>query len=128
LKILAFPLALVKSIIEKLINQKRLILNWKQVFFPRSNLSLMTIYALICLCLSLAGVAGLQFFYLAYLERMDKETRKNLRDTERQNQQLKQRLLEAELQIAQQAKIIESTLGEQLEDEEEVWADVIDDR
>lgn len=88
----------------------------------------MTIYALICLCLSLAGVAGLQFFYLAYLERMDKITRKNLRDTERQNQQLKKRLLEAELQIAQQAKIIESTVGEHLTDEEEVWADVIDDR
>lgn len=87
----------------------------------------MTLYVLICLSLSLAGVAGLQFFYLAYLERMDKELKKRLREVERQNRYFKQRLADAELKIAEQAKIIE-TVYENHEDEEEIWADVIEDR
>ena len=88
----------------------------------------MTIYVLICLSLSLAGVAGLQFFYLTYLERMDKETKRCLREAERQNQYLKQRLFDAELQIAEQAKLIESAYENHEDEEEEIWADVIDDR
>lgn len=87
----------------------------------------MTIYVLICLSLSLAGVAGLQFFYLAYLERMDKITRKSLREAERQNRYLKRRLFDAELQIAEQAKMLGS-IYDPLEGEDEVWADVIEDR
>ena len=88
----------------------------------------MMIYVLICLTLSLAGVAGLQFFYLTYLERMDKETRRALRETERQNRRLKQRLFDAELQIAEQAKLIEAVYDDSNDEEEEVWADVIEDR
>lgn len=91
----------------------------------------MTIYVLICLSLSLVGVAGLQFFYLAYLERMDKEMKKRLREVEHQNLYLKERLQDAELQIAEQAKIIEAATAAAagiFEDEEEIWADVIDDR
>lgn len=88
----------------------------------------MAIYVLICLALSLAGVAGLQFFYLAYLERMDKITKKSLREAEQQNYYLKQRLLEAELQIAEQAKLLESVYIKTENEEEEIWADVIDDR
>jgi hypothetical protein len=91
----------------------------------------MTIYVLICLSLSLAGVAGLQFFYLAYLERMDKLTKKSLRESERQNQYLRQRLFNAELQIAEQAKLLESSyddFGKHDEEDEEIWADVIEDR
>lgn len=87
----------------------------------------MAIYVLICISLSLAGVAGLQFFYLAYLERMDKEIRRNLREAERQNRHLRERLFNTELQIAQQAKLIETTY-EDYGDEEEIWADVIEDR
>jgi 16S rRNA C1402 (ribose-2'-O) methylase RsmI len=87
----------------------------------------MTFYVLLCISLSLAGVAGLQFFYLAYLERMDKEMKKRLREVERHNVYLKQRLYDAELQIAEQAKLLESAY-EHFEDEEEVWADVIEDR
>jgi hypothetical protein len=88
----------------------------------------MAIYVLICLALSLAGVAGLQFFYLAYLERMDKITKKSLREAELQNCYLKQRLREAELQIAEQAKLLESVYINTEDEEEEIWADVIDDR
>lgn len=88
----------------------------------------MTIYVLICLSLSLAGVAGLQFFYLAYLERMDKIMRKTLRETERQNIYLKQRLFDAELQISEQSKLIEAVYEDFGEEDGEVWADVIEDR
>jgi 16S rRNA C1402 (ribose-2'-O) methylase RsmI len=88
----------------------------------------MAVYVLICLSLSLAGVAGLQFFYLAYLERMDKVTKKRLREVEQQNYHLKQRLLETELQIAEQAKLLESVYVSTDCEEEEIWADVIDDR
>ena len=89
----------------------------------------MTIYVLICLSLSLAATAGLQFFYLAYMEKMDKEMKKRLREVERHNRQLQQRLRDAELQIAEQAKLIEAAYDNfEDEDEEEVWADVIDDR
>lgn len=88
----------------------------------------MTIYVVICIALSLAGVAGLQFFYLAYLERMDKEMKKRLREVEWQNRQLKNRLLDAELKISEQAKSLESFGRDFVTEEEEVWADVIEDR
>ncbi len=44
----------------------------------------MMIYVLIGLSLSLASVAGLQFFYMAYLERLDREHKKRIRELERQ--------------------------------------------
>lgn len=88
----------------------------------------MTLYVLICLSLSLAGVAGLQFFYLAYLERMDKELKKRLREVERHNYHLRQRLKDSELQIAEQAKLIEAVYEDSADEEEEIWADVIEDR
>lgn len=87
----------------------------------------MTIYVLICLCLSLAGVAGLQFFYLAYMEKIEKLTRQNLRDSERQNRHLKQRLLDAEIQIAEQARLLEAAYNPIESEDEEMWADVIED-
>jgi 16S rRNA C1402 (ribose-2'-O) methylase RsmI len=87
----------------------------------------MTLYVLICLSLSLAGVAGLQFFYLVYLERMDKQKKKVIRDLERHNIRLKERLYNAELRITEQAKIIEEVCEDYEDEEEEIWADVIED-
>ena len=84
----------------------------------------MTIYVLICLCLSLAGVAGLQFFYLAYLERVENEHKKRIHELERQCRFLSNKLYDAELQIAEQSEIINNTY----EDADEVWADVIEGR
>ena len=86
----------------------------------------MTMYVLICLSLSLAGVAGLQFFYLMYLERMDKYLKSRLHEIERHNKYLKRQLQNAETQIAEQTKIIEAVYKE-IEDEE-IWADVIEER
>lgn len=86
----------------------------------------MTLYVLLCLSLSLAGVAGLQFFYLMYVEKMDKILKNRLRDVEHHNRYLQQRLVDAELKIAEQAKLIEAVY-EEIEGED-VWADVIKER
>ena len=84
-------------------------------------------YVLIGLSLTLAGVAGLQFFYLIYLERIDREQKKRIQELERHSKHLSKRLSQAEQQIAEQDEILENILDE-FEDGEEVWADVIEDR
>jgi len=84
-------------------------------------------YVLIGLSLSLAGVAGLQFFYLIYLERIDREQKKRIQELERHSKHLSKRLSQAEQQIAEQDEILESIFDE-FEDDEEAWADVIEDR
>lgn len=83
-------------------------------------------YVLIGLSLSLAGVGGLQFFYLIYLERIDREQKKRIHELERRSKHLAQRLSEAEQQIAEQNEVLETMFDEY--EEEEVWADVIEDR
>ena len=84
-------------------------------------------YVLIGLSLSLAGVAGLQFFYMAYLERLDREHKKRIRELERHSKYLSSKLHDAETRIAEQKILLESFFDE-FEDEEDVWADVIEDR
>ncbi len=87
-------------------------------------------YVLICLSLSLAGVAGLQFFYMIYLERIDRERKKRINELERHTKYLAHRLADAELQISEQSQLLEEVYDE-LEDEsgeEEAWADVIEER
>ena len=89
----------------------------------------MMLYVLICLCLSLAGVAGLQFFYMVYLERIDRERKKRINQLERHARYLGQRLEEAELQLNDQNKLLE-TVYDELDkegEEEEIWADVIEE-
>ncbi|MBA4182764.1 MAG: hypothetical protein H0X49_01965 [Acidobacteria bacterium] len=85
-------------------------------------------YVLIGLSLSLAAVAGLQFFYMIYLERIDREQKKRIHELERHSKHLSKRLSQAEQQIAEQDEILENILDEFEDDEEEVWADVIEDR
>jgi 16S rRNA C1402 (ribose-2'-O) methylase RsmI len=87
----------------------------------------MTIYVLICLSLSLAGVAGLQFFYLAYLERVENEHKRRIRELEHHCKKLTHKLQNAELQINEQTELIDSFYGDEPEDKEEIWADVIED-
>ncbi|MGI8641860.1 MAG: hypothetical protein ACR2MG_18170 [Pyrinomonadaceae bacterium] len=86
-------------------------------------------YVLIGLSLSLAGVAGLQFFYLVYMERIDREHKKRIHELERHAKYLAHRLSDAEQQIAEQNDVLESLFDdfdkEELEDE--VWADVIEE-
>ena len=85
-------------------------------------------YVLICLCLALAGMAGLQFMYMFYLERIDRERKRRIATLERECRYLRSDLADAESRIAYQDEII-AELSEGMDDaEEEVWADVIEDR
>ncbi len=84
-------------------------------------------YVLIGLSLSLTGVAGLQFFYMAYLERLDREHKKRIRELERHTKYLSSKLHDAETRISEQKNLLESFFDD-FEDEDEVWADVIEDR
>jgi chromosome segregation ATPase len=89
----------------------------------------MWMYILICLSLSLAGVAGLQFFYMIYLDRIGKDKQNRIRELENHCKNLTARLQEAEMQISEQRDFINS-VHDKLEAEEEIeeiWADVIDE-
>ncbi len=87
----------------------------------------MMIYILIGLSLCLSSIAGLQFFYLAYLERLNKENKKRIYELERYCKNLSKQLSDAEQQIVEQKELIESIFDD-FGEEEEVWADVIEDR
>ncbi|MEO7673858.1 MAG: hypothetical protein ABIU09_07255 [Pyrinomonadaceae bacterium] len=86
----------------------------------------MLYYVLIGLCLSLVGVAGLQFTYMFYIDRLDRERKKRLVELEHRCKQLSQRLVEAEYRIAEQNEIIQEM---EVYDgqSEEAWADVIEE-
>ena len=85
----------------------------------------MMLYVLICLCLALVGVAGLQFFYLFYLERIDEERKKRLHELEHHSLHLTQRLEDTEKRLAAQEKIIQNFYELQ---EDEAWADLIEEQ
>ena len=86
----------------------------------------MLLYVLICLSLSLAGVAGLQLMYMIYLDRIDRERKKRVRELEVRCRSLAGQLAEAEDKISNQQRLLDSVYPE-IEDEE-AWADVIDER
>ena len=86
------------------------------------------IYILICLSLSLAGITGLQFFYLAYLDRLDKDLKNRIRELEKHCQYLANQLNQEESQREEKEvkeKNISSDLGEV--DGDEIWADVLEE-
>ncbi len=92
----------------------------------------MEIYFLTGVTIVLAGVAGLQLFYLGYLERLGKEQKRRISELEKHCAHLSRRLSDAEDNLTQQAEMIQAM--EYYEDdeavileEEEVWADVIED-
>jgi len=87
----------------------------------------MLIYVLIGLSLVLVGIVGLQFSYLFYVDRILKERKKYLRSLEQRHARLTERLESAEARIAEQDDLLETAFPK-LEREEEVWADVIEDR
>lgn len=86
----------------------------------------MLMYILIGLCLSLAGVAGLQMMYMFYLDRIDKERKKRLHELEQKCKSLTSRLIDAETRIEEQNEMLDTFYPEH--EDEEVWADVIDER
>lgn len=86
----------------------------------------MLTYILIVLCLSLTGIAGLQLTYMAYLDRLDRERKKRIHDLEVKCREFGGKLTAAESRLFEQDRLIESLHAER--DDEEVWADVLDDR
>lgn len=116
--IFAFP----KSPVKVIIGQRE-----KSFAEARAFNKIMMLYVLIGLSLSLVGVAGLQFFYLVYLERMDREQKRRIHELERHCRTLSNRITEAETKIIEQNNLLEGAFDELVEDEE-VWADVIDER
>lgn len=80
---------------------------------------------LIGLCLVLLGVSGLQFSFLAYIDRMNRERRKYLKALEKKYADLSNRLADAERRVSEQNDLLEQ-LSPGIT--EETWADVIEDR
>jgi len=85
----------------------------------------MLLYVLICLSLALVGIAGLQFTYLFYLDRVDKERRKLIHQLEVECRRLTSRVAEAESRVAEQDLILNKLL---IESGDEAWADIIEER
>jgi len=83
-------------------------------------------YVLIVLLLVLVGVAGLQFTYLFYADRLDRERRKHMRELERIAKDLRSRLDAAEDKIAEQHSLLEKFVPDYIADED-VWSDVIEE-
>lgn len=80
-------------------------------------------YILIGLSLSLFGLAALQFFYLNYLERVDRSRRSHLRELENYRRDLERRLQDAGARIEEQDRLLESYY-----EAEDTWAEVIEEK
>ncbi|MEZ5307428.1 MAG: hypothetical protein R2684_09810 [Pyrinomonadaceae bacterium] len=87
------------------------------------------VIALICLSLSLAGITGLQFFYLAYLDRVDKEQKRRIRELEVHCRNLSDEIYNSRIRIAELKNPVSELDDEILEETEdnEVWADLIEE-
>jgi len=87
----------------------------------------MFMFALIGLSLVLLGIAGLQFSYLFYIERLYRERQKYVQLLEHKNAKISDDLDAAKARIAEQSELIASMCPESII-EDEAWADVIEDR
>ncbi len=86
----------------------------------------MLMYALIAISLVLLGVAGLQFTYLFYIDRVYGERRKYLQTLEQKYSKLSAKLEKAERRIAEQNEML-AILEPPSSKDDELWADVIGD-
>ena len=84
----------------------------------------MLLYVLICLSLSLTGVAGLQMMYMFYLETVDRQRKKHLAELEHECKHLRNHLLDAEKLISEQRTQLQKA---GVETGDEVWAEVIEE-
>lgn len=84
-------------------------------------------YSLIVLLLVLVGVAGLQFSYMFYVDRLNRERKAYLRDLERRARRLNEKLEQAEAKIAEQSALLAKFVPEYVT-EDETWADILDER
>lgn len=84
-------------------------------------------YILIGLCLVLVGIVGLQFTYMFYLDRIDRERKKHVRHLERSVKRLTEQLGSTGRRLADQNETPERVYPEYFFEDEQ-WADVIDER
>ena len=87
----------------------------------------MLMYALIGLSLVLVGIAGLQFSYLFYADRLDRERRQHLIKLEHRCAALRSDLAAAQQKVVEQESLIRS-LAPDLVLDDEVWVDLIEER
>jgi hypothetical protein len=83
----------------------------------------MLMYALIGISLVLLGVAGLQFTYMFYIDRVYRERKKYMQELEQKCLRLSKQLEKAERRLAEQDAILSVITGS----DDEAWADVIGD-
>ena len=83
----------------------------------------MLMYALIGISLVLLGVAGLQFTYMFYIDRVYRERKKYMQELQQNCLRLEEKLKKAEQRLTEQDAIL-SALSER---DDEAWADVIGD-
>jgi hypothetical protein len=86
----------------------------------------MLLYVLIGLCLSLAGVAGLQLTYMFYLDRLDRQRKKHVHELQVECRRLGKMLAEAEHELKLKTEMLAVAYPEF--GDEEAWADVIEER
>lgn len=84
------------------------------------------LYALIGLSLLLASLTGMQFLYMFYLDSVHKQRKARLRELETRCLSLSKRLRELEARVGEQTELLGAFYEET--EEEELWADVIDER
>jgi 16S rRNA C1402 (ribose-2'-O) methylase RsmI len=80
------------------------------------------IYLVFILALSLAGVAGVQFFYLMFLQKIGHQDKRRLEELEVKLRKSEQELLLAEHRL----ESIERRLNEAIERQEGNWPEIID--
>jgi hypothetical protein len=81
------------------------------------------LYVVICIALAMGGVAGMQFFYLAYMEKVLRQQKRRVDELERQNAILYHRWQDAERTLAG----YEDLSAEEVIEEEEIWSEIIED-
>ncbi|MFM9903304.1 MAG: hypothetical protein ACKVQJ_01900 [Pyrinomonadaceae bacterium] len=86
----------------------------------------MLLYVLIGLSLVLVGVAGLQFSYMFYLDRLHIERKKYIHSLEQKCARLKYKLEAAERRVTEQEILLQPKLASGGDDE--AWAELIDER
>lgn len=86
----------------------------------------MLFYVLIGISFVLLGVAGLQFTYMFYLDRLHTERKKYLRELEARNAKLTTLLADAKTRIAEQDRLLEAAYPG-MRKNDEVWAEVIEE-
>lgn len=87
------------------------------------------VYVLIIVSLTLAGLTGMQFFYMILLEKRDSEQKKRIQDLEQRCLYLADRVNIAE---RRRKKVVVAPETESDDEsprlEDDIWADVIEER